>query len=185
MENNQLNPSEWINKYGDYLYNYAITRTQSQEIAKDLIQDTFLSALKAKKTFKGNSSERTWLIAILKRKIIDYYRNISKQKEDKTLSNKPFRDSGFFSGHWLDNKTPANWNIEKSIETEELLETLKYCLSLLPEKLKACFNLKNMEDVPNKEICKELEISESNLWVMLHRARLQLRECLEINWFRK
>lgn len=185
MENNQLNPSEWVNKYGDYLYNYAITRTQSQEIAEDLIQDTFLSALKAKKTFKGNSSERTWLIAILKRKIIDYYRNTSRKKEDKTLDSKPFRDSGFFSGHWLDSKTPANWNIEKLIETEELLDILKYCLSLLPEKWKACFNLKNMEDIPNKEICKELEISESNLWVMLHRARLQLRECLEINWFKK
>ena len=185
MIKNSLNPSEWVDKYSDYLFNYAITRTHSHEIAEDLVQDTFLSALKAKKSFKGNSSERTWLIAILKRKIIDYYRSLSKHKETSSSDTKPFRKSGFFSGHWLSDKTPSSWNIEKDIENHELLEIIKYCLSLLPSKWSACFNLKNLEEIPNKEICKELEISESNLWVMLHRARLQLRECLEINWFKK
>lgn len=185
MDQSNLNPSDWVDKYGDYLYNYTISRMQSPEIAEDLVQDTFLSALKATKSFKGKSSERTWLTAILKRKIIDHYRENSKKIEDKILDdNKPFKKSGFFEGHWLKEKAPISWDSEENIENKELIQILKYCLSILPVKWAACFNLKNMEEISNEEICKELGISVSNLWVMLHRARLQLRECLETNWFK-
>jgi len=181
-----LNPTNWIQEHGDYLYNYAISRTHSTEVSEDLVQDTFLSALRAQDSFKGKSSEKTWLIAILKRKIIDYYRKNSKNIEDNLIDKgKPFKNSGFFSGHWLDKNAPQEWHIDDNIENQELINIIQYCITLLPMKWASCFNLKNLEEIPNQEICKELGISESNLWVILHRARLQLRECLEINWFKK
>ena len=181
-----LNPANWIEKHGNYLYNYAISRTHSTQIAEDLVQDTFLSALKAKGSFKGKSSEKTWLIAILKRKIIDYYRQNTRNIDSNYSDNPvPFKTSGRYTGHWIENQAPQEWNIENSIENKELLEIIRYCLSQLPPKWSSCFSLKNLEELSNKEICKELAVSESNLWVMLHRARLQLRKCIEINWFKK
>ena len=80
MPIHQINPNKWIDLYSDYLFNYTISRVSDREIAQDLVQDTFLAALKSMKNFKGEASERTWLISILKRKIIDHYRKINSIK---------------------------------------------------------------------------------------------------------
>ena len=80
MTENSLNPASWVDKYADYLFNYAVVRVSDAEIAKDLVQETFLAALKSAKNYQGAASERTWLIAILKRKVIDYYRKINSKK---------------------------------------------------------------------------------------------------------
>jgi RNA polymerase sigma-70 factor (ECF subfamily) len=182
---NKLNPSQWVETHADYLFNYCLRRVYSREIAEDLVQETFLAAYRGKDTFKGNSTERTWLVSILKRKIIDYYRKKGTKKEDAEIDFElPFYQSGNKSGQWNPERTPHNWKIEEqNIENEEFHKILEYCLSLLPDKWKSTFTLKVMEEMASEKVCKELNLSKSNFWVILHRARLKLRECLEQNWF--
>ncbi|MCW3126186.1 MAG: polymerase subunit sigma-70 [Bacteroidetes bacterium] len=194
---NTLDPEHWIERYSDYLYSYAFARLRKEEVAQDLVQDTFFSALKAKDTFLQNASEKTWLVSILKRKIIDYYRKKSTQNElsilDKPIEGEDGTMEHFFEnttaagGHWASSSIPNRWGktFETSVESDEFFDILKRCLTKLPEKTAAAFVLKNMEGMETEEICKELNISPSNYWVMMHRAKLLLRECLENNWFNK
>jgi len=180
-----LEPNKWLSNHGDYLLNYAFSRLSSREVAEDMMQDTFMSALKAQPNFRGDSSEQTWLIAILKRKIIDYYRKKSTQNEltESKMSN-PFRDTGFLEGHWEKSRGPKDWSDRdpNSMHQKEFQAILEECISSLPEKLRGVFILKIMEEMESEDVCKELNCSASNFWVILHRARLRLRECIENNW---
>lgn len=185
--NNILLPENWVNNHGDYLYNYAYSRVMSKELAEDLVQETFIAALNAMKSFKGKSTELTWLISILKRKVIDHYRKSSTKKEvTSTEYSTPFKKDGMWQGHWENERAPKYWpsDFEDPLHQDEFRNILKICLANLPEKWKAVFILKFMEDASSDEICKELECTPSNFWVMLHRARLKLRECIEIKWLK-
>lgn len=182
-----LNPDTWIDAYGNYLYNFAIMRVYNSEVAEDLVQDTFYSAVKAKESFLGNSSEKTWLTSILKRKIIDYYRKNSRNKEDNILDNPDhFQKEGILKGHWEDNSLPEDWQYPENqiLENTEFYKVVKKCLSKIPSKIAATFTLKEFEDYSTEEICKELNITPSNLWVMIHRTKVQLRDCIEKSWFK-
>ena len=183
---NILQPDKWVSLYADYLFNYAITRVNDHDIAKDLVQETFFSGLKGKDNFRGEATEKTWLISILKRKIIDYYRKINSAKGKKEV-RMPFYQDGEKEGSWLEENVPQNWDNEadKKIENEELKSVLDLCIDHLPEKHRMVFLLKTQRNFETEEICNELGISSSNLWVIIHRARLQLRECIENNWFKK
>lgn len=185
MTQQSLDPNHWVNAYGDILYRYAFVRVNDAELAQDLVQETFLAGLKNLKTFQGKSSESTWLIAILKRKIIDYYRKKSTTNEfsiddngDRFTRDKPMK------GHWIMEKAPQNWepDAEKQMESNEFMEILQACIKHLPEKWASCFVLRVIEEMKGEEVCKELAITSSNLWVILHRTRLQLRECIEKSW---
>lgn len=180
-----LQPEQWVESYGDYLYNYTYFRINNKEICEDLIQETFISALKAKDSFRGESAELTWLMAILKRKVIDFFRKQYTVKE-KSVSDysSPFREDGMFEGHWLESKVPKEWNMDadSSLNNEEFTRILEYCLSLLPPKWRSVFMLKFMEELNSDEVCKEVGCSSSNFWVIMHRTRLKLRECMESNW---
>ncbi|MBS1622602.1 MAG: sigma-70 family RNA polymerase sigma factor [Bacteroidetes bacterium] len=194
---NTLDPTHWIERYSDYLYSYAYARLRKEEVAQDLVQDTFFSALRAKETFLQNASEKTWLVAILKRKIIDYYRKKSTQNElnilDKPVEGEDGAIGYFFEnqasqpGHWTSSASPNQWGrtFETSVESDEFNNILRTCLTKLPEKTAAAFVMKNMEGLETDEICKELNITQSNYWVMMHRAKLMLRDCMEKNWFNK
>lgn len=180
-----IDPNLWIANYGDLLFNYASSRVRTAEIAEDIVQETFISALRTMKNFRGESTEKTWLFAILKRKIIDHYRKSSTTKEiNESRFDSPFQQSGFFEGHWNTDKAPSEWSFtaEGNLHQAEFQEIMEYCLSFLPDKWKAIFVMKVMEELDSAEICKEMECSSSNLWVILHRARLKLRECIETNW---
>jgi len=180
-----LNPENWIDLYADYLFNYAITRVDDKDFAKDLVQETFFSGLKGKNNFRGEASERTWLVSILKRKIIDHYRKINSAKGKKEVRVN-FYSEGDKKGNWLEEAVPGVWVNEgdKNIENNELKNALEKCIHNLPEKYRMVFLLKTVQNYETEEICNELEISSSNLWVIIHRARLQLRKCLEENWFK-
>ena len=125
-----INPQLWVQKYGDYLYNYAYYRVSSKEISEDIVQDTFISALKAIESFRGDSSELTWLLSILKRKVIDHYRKLGSGKE-RTISDYilPFQDEGMMEGHWLNQRMPKDWRIEadSDLNQEEFQGILEYC----------------------------------------------------------
>ncbi len=188
MSDNQkhtLNPEKWIDLYADYLYHYTITRVDDSDFAKDLVQETFLSALKGKGSFRGEASERTWLVSILKRKIIDHYRKINSVKGKREVRT-DFYSDGDKKGNWLEEAVPGEWGNEgaKNIENKELKNALDHCIHNLPEKYRMVFLLKTVQHYETEEICNELDISSSNLWVIIHRARLQLRKCLEENWFK-
>ena len=180
-----LDPNKWIALYADYLFNFAIKRIDDRDLAKDLVQETFYSGLKGMANFRGQASERTWLISILKRKIIDHYRKINSIKGKKEIRVNFYSD-GENKGNWLEERVPGSWgdNADKKIENEELKITLDDCIEDLPEKYRIVFLLKTVQSYGTEEICKELDITASNLWVIIHRARQQLRRCLENNWFK-
>ena len=179
-----LNTDKWIDNYADYMYNYAIVRVNDSDLAKDLVQDTFFAGLKSAKNFQGKSTERTWLISILKRKIIDHYRKINSKKGQAEVRMN-FYDDGENKGNWLEERVPQSWEnqSEKSIENDELKKQLSSCIEALPEKYAMVFRMKTIQEFETEEICKELDITSSNLWVIIHRARTQLRKCMEDNWF--
>lgn len=183
---NILSPDLWIDNYADYLYNYAISRVNNADIAKDLVQETFFAGLKSAKNFQGKSTERTWLISILKRKIIDHYRKINSKKGQAEV-RMSFYDNGENEGNWIEERVPQSWQseTEKDIENDELKSQIDICIDNLPQKYAIVFRMKTISGIETEDICNELEITPSNLWVMIHRARTQLRTCMEENWFNK
>lgn len=185
--NQLLHPENWVDDHGDYLFNYAYSRVNSKELAEDLVQETFIAGLRAMKSFQGRSTEITWLISILKRKVIDHYRKMSSKKEITSSEfGSPFQKDGTYQGHWIMDRAPKEWpnDLDDPINQKEFRVVLEKCLSLLPDKLKAVFVLKFIEEINSDEVCKELECTPSNLWVMMHRARLRLRECIELKWLK-
>jgi len=187
----QINPGDWVDEYGDLLYRYALSRVSNENIAEDLVQDTFLSALKAVSDFKRDSSVETWLMSILKRKIIDYYRKKSQMNDKFTTDDfsetADFYAEGAMKGRWKPDAAPQDWRInpESQTETESFMHFLYKCMKDLSEGLFAVFTLRELEQLDTDAICKELGITSSNLWVRLHRARSQLRKCLEHSGFGK
>lgn len=186
QKNNILDPNKWILLYADYLFNYTIRRIDDEELAKDIVQETFFSALNAMKNYRSEASERTWLVSILKRKIIDQYRKMNSKK-GKAEIRVNFYEEGGKKGKWLEECVPQSWGNEAEIEfeTQELGVALNKCLEALPDKYKAVFKMKTIDNIETEEICNELNITPSNLWVIIHRARLQLRKCMEESWFKK
>ncbi|GAA4293519.1 sigma-70 family RNA polymerase sigma factor [Aestuariibaculum suncheonense] len=183
MSNHEINPNRWIDLYSDYLYNYTISRVNDREIAQDLVQDTFFAGLKSMKNFKGESSERTWLISILKRKIIDYYRKINSNKGQAEVRVNFNTDED--EGDWLEERVadPFDKTAEDAMENTELGDAIYNCLGKLPEKQAQVFRMKTIEGQDTEIICNELNITASNLWVIIHRARTAMAECLKENWF--
>lgn len=179
-------PARWVDDHGDCLYGFALARVRRPEVAEDLVQETLLAAVKSQDRFAGRSSERSWLVGILKNKIVDHYR---KQGREASFTDMEFLSDEypqkFIGDSWDHALGPKNWGREADEVThkEEFWQTIRDCLAKLPDRVAAVFTLREMEDVPSREICQMLSISESNLWVMLHRARMGLRECLETNWF--
>ncbi|HET8810415.1 MAG TPA: sigma-70 family RNA polymerase sigma factor [Flavobacteriaceae bacterium] len=174
-----INPEKWVDKYSDYLFNYTISRVNDRELAKDLISETFLSALKAMKNFKGEATERTWLISILKRKIIDYYRKSgSKKGKAEVKIDYGGQDQ---EGKWLEEQVsdPAEYDMEN----RELKLVIFDCLEKLNERQARIFKMKTIDGVDTETICNEFKITPSNLWVIIHRARIALANCLEKNWY--
>lgn len=183
MPPNELHPEQWVVRHADYLYNYTIARVNDEEIAQDLVQDTFLAALKALPNFKGEAAERTWLFSILKRKIIDHYRKINSAK-GKAEVRMQLGDPDEDSGDWLEVRAEdGEKNAEDVLENEELGAAIQQCLAKLPEKQARVFTMKTIEGLDTDTICNELGMTPSNLWVIIHRARTGLAECLQQNWF--
>lgn len=184
MAENNLQPDTWVDAYADYLFNYAIARINDAEVAKDLVQETFLAGLKSAKNYKGDAAERTWLIAILKRKVIDYYRksNSKKGKAEVRVNYSAHSDA---EGDWLEEQVSDPFsNYEHSdIENEELGMAIQSCIGKLPKKQAQVFTMKTIQGISTEDICNELNINPSNLWVMIHRARTALMGCLNQSWF--
>jgi RNA polymerase sigma-70 factor (TIGR02943 family) len=191
-EKGTLNPQQWLSMYGDYLFSLAMYRVGHKEISEDLVQETFVSAMKTKDSFRGDSSEKTWLVTILKNKIIDHYRKKDVLKD--TTSYLQETEDGFSehffergNGHWLAAAAPKQWTTyaDSALTEKEFYKILHTCIQKLPSSLIPVFIMKFIEEEDSETICKVYNISSSNYWVIIHRAKVLVRSCLEKNWFLK
>lgn len=177
------NPHLWLNDHGDYLYRFALARLRDPHQAEDVVQETFLAAIKSP-SFAEQSSPRTWLTGILKHKIIDVMRkSIREVAASDLMTDEDANMDEFFddTGHWVEK--PLAWDVpHEALEQTQFLGVLQNCLDKLPAKLAAILMLRDVQETDNEEICKELNITATNAWVMLYRARMSVRKCLEIHW---
>ena len=184
-----FDPERWVEEHGDCLYRYALIRVRRPEVAEDLVQETLCAAVRNYGSFGGKSSERTWLCGILKNKICDHFRKLGRETcftdmeflEDE-LSHK-FVPQGF----WNHDLGPLEWKPEADVvmHRSEFWDTFRNCLAKLPQRVADVFMLREIDEMETTQICDTLKVSPNNLWVMLHRARMALRECLEVNWFKE
>jgi len=181
----ESDPEVWVDKHGDYLYHYALARLRDPDVAQDVVQETFLGALRARERFSGRSTERTWLLGILKHKLIDYLRTQYRERPVSELETEDNTAEQIFDqrDHWREGFGSWNGNPAELLEQSEFLETLHGCLATLPKRIADAFTLRVMDGLSTQEVCNILNVSTTNLNVMLHRARLRLRHCLEAKWF--
>jgi RNA polymerase sigma-70 factor (ECF subfamily) len=178
-------PATWVDEHGDALFRYAMLRLKDAERAEDAVQETFLAALHADERFAQRSTRRTWLIGILKRKIVDDIRRTSRQNPAPGDEDMKEPALEFFNAHrlWKSGPRRWGWRPERVLEEQEFWGVLQRCLSGLSPKLAQAFTLRELDGRTSEEIREILAVSATNLWTILHRARLQLRRCLEVHWF--
>ena len=186
MEQDNVPQSDnWVDQYGDALFRYALFRIRDTQVAEDLVQETFLAGLLAWKSFAGRSSVKTWLFGILKHKIIDYIRkSIRERPEEDVAALSALSDLPFFNetGTWKSG--PAQWTTDPDLlyQQQEFWQVLQGCLSELAPRLQQAFTLRELDGISIAEICNILQVSATNGGVMLHRARVRMRDCLEMHW---
>ena len=187
--NTSYQPSEaLLAEHRPVLFRYALLQLKNTELADDAVQETLLAAWQASANFEGKAGLRTWLIGILKHKIADHWRRSAREavtaEFDQIDNDGDESDDDFFmsNGHW--NGGPTTWNDpEAALKQEEFWAIYEICQNNLPPKMAKVFMLRELVGLEAEEVCRETGLSDANYWVTMHRARLRLRECLEIRWF--
>ena len=171
----EADPDAWVDRYADTLYRFALAKTSRTDVAEDLVQETFIAAVRNAHSFRGESTRQTWLFAILRRRIADHFRRAGRQP--KPLESTDPSAAGLVS--------PRSWRQDpaKLCEDAEFLATLASCVAKLPPHLAEAFILRHQKERTPAEIRELLGISPTNLSMRLHRARLVIRDCLDVNWF--
>ncbi len=183
-----LDSNLWVERYGDILYRYTLVRVNNPDSAQEIVQVTLLAALQSQKSFAGRSSEKSWLFGILKHKIMDHFRSLKTRRTYELSTDddaNPYENEFDELGHFIN--PPKKWQIDPlhAAENEELVLALAKCMEGLSEKFRHIFVMEEVEGIKSEDICKEMAIQPTNLWVILHRARNQLKKCLEANdWHR-
>jgi RNA polymerase sigma-70 factor (ECF subfamily) len=180
------NPETWVDLYADSLFRYALIRIADKAIAEELVQETFVAALSAlgDSRYRGESSCKVWLTGILKHKLLDHlrqkYRHQAKPLE--VIREDEIEDSFDARGNWR--VKPGQWggNPQDHYEQQELMHIIMECIAALGERQADAFRLRELEGEEAEEICKVLKISATNYWVLMHRARLAMRRCMELHW---
>jgi RNA polymerase sigma-70 factor (ECF subfamily) len=170
-----------------YLLRVARLQLRDAALAEDVVQDTLMAAVTAQAGFTGKSSVKTWLTGILKHKIVDAIRK--KQREpiaasmlDEEAELEDFEGLFKENGAWQ--TPPASWgDPEQALNRRQFFDVMDFCLERLPPKTARVFMMREVLELESHEICKELSITANNLWVILYRARMSLRECLDLHWF--
>lgn len=183
---NTLDAHRWLADHGDYLFRVARRQLHSDTLAEDAVQETLLAALAAQARYAGDASPRTWLTGILKHKIVDLIRRqvreveIPRDADGEEAVDTLFRQDG----SWAEPIRPWG-NPQTEAELGQLRRVLDECADRLKPLMAQVFSLREVAGLETDEICKELNISSTNCWVLLHRARLSMRRCLELNGFLK
>ena len=179
-----------MEEYRAYLMRYALLQLRDINAAEDAVQETLLAALQTSTRYAGRSSVKTWLVGILKHKIIDGLRRQAREQPleradaDAGAGESDIADAAFEDdGHW--SAFPSGWDRpDRSFESSEFWKVFEKCVEVMPARTARVFVMREVLELTTEEICKELAITATNCWVMLHRARLTLRECLETKWFK-
>jgi len=174
---------EWVKEFSPPLYRYAQVRVREDATAKDLVQETLLAAWRNRHEYNGEASPKNWLFIILKRKLIDYYRQSSRTQIGSATNHEEEIDLFDSEGHWKKEYYPQDWSTRPDpTESKEFMSILSGCKDKLKPLAASVFTMKYMDDASSEEICSTLTISTNNYWVLMHRAKLQLRACLEKYW---
>ena len=177
----EQNQHAWLVEHGDYLFRFALARLRDSHLAEDVVQETLVAAIQSN-SYTGKSAPRTWLTGILKHKIIDAIRRMSR--EAPALSGDEFEALFDERGHWVE--MPAAWaDPGAALEQGRFFAALEMCLARLPHKTSQAFMMREHLGLETSEICKELAVTPTHCWVLLYRARMALRECLSKEWFQK
>ena len=185
VDKQENNPIAWLDQYGDALYRFARGRVKDSFTAEDLIQETLLAAYRSRRGFSGKSTVKTWLIGILKHKIADYYRHLNPESGDENIEDFASSLESLFDTKEKWKIKPGDWGGDpKNVyQRKELMAAIHTCLADMPEKFSFAYTLREIEGATTSEIGELLQTGKNNCWVILHRARMLLRRCLEVNWF--
>jgi RNA polymerase sigma-70 factor (ECF subfamily) len=165
-----------------YLMRFALLQLRNETAAEDAVQETLLAALQGADRFAGHSSVRTWLVGILKHKIVDHLRRQAREPQSYDAGTEDFDALFEEDGHWAE--PPGDWGSpEDNLEQRKFFEVLELCLQALPANTARVFMMREWLGLDTDEICKEAGITATNCWVVLYRARMALRLCLEKRWF--
>lgn len=178
-------PETWVDLYADSLFRYALLRIADKAVAEELVQETFVAALSTvgSSRFRGESACKTWLTGILKHKLLDHLRQKYRHQARSidVIRESEIEDSFDSRGNWR--VKPGHWgNPEKHYEQQELMLIIMECIATLGKRQADAFRLREIEGEEAEEICKVLNVSAPNYWVLMHRARLAMRRCMELNW---
>lgn len=186
-EHEATDPKEWVDRHGDALFRFALVRLRGRELAEEIVQEAFLAAFQSRDRYAGRASERTWLIQILKNKIADHYRRRNREVPASDLTGAEERRDSLFDGRGRWGVKPDRWDADPGalLQQAEFRRTLEHCLRDLPDRQADAFTLRVMEQKSTEEVRKALEVTATNLGVLLHRARASLRRCLDVSWFGK
>lgn len=169
------------------MYRYAYVRLKDHAVAQDIVQESFLAAMKARERYQGRASERSWLMGILRHKLIDHLRKAAREVKMDDLQPEGFEETFLFKETGIPHWQPPKWhfNPRRVFEQKEFWDVFSGCLSKLDRKMNIAFSLKELEGLSTEEVCKELGVEPTYLWVILYRARNNLKTCLEKNWLNK
>lgn len=179
-----------LEEHRPYLLRFALVQLRDRNAAEDAVQETLLAALQSSARFAGRSSVKTWLTGILKHKIVDHLRRQLRElplERPEEADGDPDADvaEAVFApdGGWRE--LPRQWHApDRSFESSEFWKVFDACVQVMPQRSARVFVMRELLELSTEEICKELGISTTNCWVLLHRARLALRECLDTRWFK-
>jgi RNA polymerase sigma-70 factor, ECF subfamily len=178
-------PAQWVDLHGDALFRYALVRVRDASIAEDLVQDTLLAGIGAAQEFEQASSERTWLIGIMRHKVMDHFRVLTRERRiwvDGHALEQETASEFDGQGYWC--ATVGSWQSpERSLEESEFWSIFADCVGQLPEALRAPFALRELDGIDTGELAATFGTTRNNIWVMLSRARQRLRHCLQVRWF--
>ena len=178
--------TDWVRLYTKDLYAWALRKTSDRELSQDLVQETFLAAAESIASFKNESQPKTWLYGILKNKIAEHYRKSLRQNITITLPSDEIATFFSANGRWEKSAEPQPWQGEAENLTDlpAFNKVFDGCIEHLPAVMNACIRLKFLDEKKGEQICQELGLTTTNYWQLIHRAKLQLRDCLEKYWFR-
>lgn len=183
-------PAAWVDEYGDYLFRFALARVRNESVAEDLAQETFLAALKSGGQFEGRAAPKSWLAGILKNKLLDHFHRAARETAFTDLEflrdeqADRFIPDGLFKDGWIHELGPEEWGVAPGTahDQEQFWSAFHECTGKLPQNSARVFLLREVDDLSTDEIAAALNLTPNHLWVMLHRARMALRRCLEANW---
>ena len=174
-------------QYRSDLLRYAKLQLRNDAWAEDVVSEVLIVALEKPEAFEGRSQIKTWLIGILKFKILDKFRENAREvalPESDDESDSDMLEGLLFKadGHFA--TPPSDWGSpEAGLNQKEFFVVMEACMEKLPAQLGRLFLMREWLELSSEEICKELKLTSTNFYVQLHRARLKLRECLDLNWF--